>query len=64
MVIVTPTDRHKSVRNRFVIDVFVAFLCQVAFLIFSVSVGAFVIVRSLLFSLQVILIFLKLKKFI
>ena len=27
MVVVTQIDRHKSVRNRCVIEVFVAFLC-------------------------------------
>ena len=37
--VVTPTDRHKSVSNRCVIEVF----GDVAFLDFSVSLGAFVI---------------------
>ena len=44
VAVVTPTDRPKSVRNRCVIEVFMACLCcRVAFLDFSVGVGAFVI---------------------
>ena len=44
MTAVTPTDRPKSVRNRCVIEVLVAFLyCHVAFWIFLLSEGAFVI---------------------
>ena len=44
MTVVTPTDRPKSVLNRCVIEVLVAFLyCHVAFWIFSVGVGALVI---------------------
>ena len=47
MAVVTSTDRPKSVRNRSVIEVFVAFLCcRVAFL--DISVG----VRSRPFSLE------------
>ena len=44
VAIVTPTDRPKSVRNRFVIDVFVA-LFVLSFCAFDISVGdgAFVI---------------------
>ena len=43
VAVVTPTDRPKSVHNRCVIEVLVAFLCcQVAFWIFSVGVGVFV----------------------
>ena len=57
MATVTPTDRPKSVCNRCVIEVLVAFLCcHVAFLNFSVGVGAFVIglsqISSLSFSLK------------
>ena len=40
---VTPTDRPKSVRNRYVIKVLVAFLCCHVAFGFSVGVGAFVI---------------------
>ena len=44
MAIVTPTDRPKSVRNRYVIEVLVEFVCcHVACWVFSVGVGAFVI---------------------
>ena len=44
MAVVTPNDRPKSVRNRSLIEVFVAVLSRhVAFRIFSVSVGAFCI---------------------
>ena len=44
VVIVTPTDRPKSVRNRCVIDVFGGvFVFSCCFLDFSVGVGAFVI---------------------
>ena len=41
---VTPTDRPMSVRNRYVIEVFVGvFVYSCCFLDFSVGVGAFVI---------------------
>ena len=44
MAIVTPTDRHKSVSSRFVIEVFGGvFVLSRCFLDFSVGVGAFVI---------------------
>ena len=43
VAIVTPTDRHKSVRNRCVIEVLVAFLCCQVLLGFFVHVRAFVI---------------------
>ena len=44
MAIVTQTDSPKSVRNRFVIEVLVGFVCcHVAFWGFSVGVGAIVI---------------------
>ena len=47
VAVVTPTNRFKSVRNRCVIEVLEAFLCcQVAFRIFSVGAGAFVICLS------------------
>ena len=57
MAIVTPTDRHKSVRNRCVVEGFDGVLCcQVAFCFFlSVGVRAFVIGLSQIssfFSLQ------------
>ena len=42
--VVTPTDRPKSVRNRYVIEVFGGvFVLSVCFSDFSVVVGAFVI---------------------
>ena len=41
MTIVTPTDRLKSVRNRFVIEVFVGVLCCPLLFEFSVGVGVF-----------------------
>ena len=44
MAIVTPTDRHKSVRNRCVIEVFGGvFVLSRCFLDFSLGVGVFVI---------------------
>ena len=43
MAVVTPTDRPKSVRNRCVIKIFVAFLCCQLVVGFSVGIGAFVI---------------------
>ena len=53
MAIVIQTDRPKSVRNRCVIEVFGGVFCVVTLLFdFSVDVGAFVIVRSLPFSLM------------
>ena len=43
MTVVTPTDRSKSVRNRYVIDFLVAFLfCPLVFE-FSVAIGVFII---------------------
>ena len=48
VTVVTPTDRRKSVRNRCVIGVLVAFFFVLSrcFLDFSVGVGAFVIELS------------------
>ena len=47
MAVVTPTDRPKSVRNRCVIEVFVAFLCcYFALLDISAGIWAFVIELS------------------
>ena len=47
VAIVAPTDRPKSVRNRYVIEVFgCVFVLSRCFLNFSVGVGAFVIGRS------------------
>ena len=43
VAIVTPIDRHKSVRNRCVIEVLVAFLCCHVLFGFFVGVRAFVI---------------------
>ena len=44
VIIITPTDRPKSVRNRFVIEVLVAFLCcHVAFFDFYVDIETYVI---------------------
>ena len=44
MALVTPTDRPKSVRNRFLIDFFVAlFVLSLCPFDISVGVGAFVI---------------------
>ena len=39
----TPTDRPKSVRNRCVIEVLVAFVCCPLVFEFSVGIGGFVI---------------------
>ena len=51
MAIVTPTDRPKSVHNRYVIEVFGGvFVLLRCFLDFSVGVGAFVIGLSQIFS--------------
>ena len=55
MAVVTPIDRPKSVRNRCVIEVFVAFLCcDFAFWTFLLVYGLLSEngVRSLPFSLQ------------
>ena len=41
MAVVTPTDRPKSVRNRCVIEVLVAFLCCQMVVEFSVGIVAF-----------------------
>ena len=42
MAIITPTDRPKSVRNRFVVEVFGGiFVLSRCFLVFSVGVGFF-----------------------
>ena len=44
MAVVTPTDRPKSVRNRYAIDLFVAlFVLSLCHYDISASVGAFVI---------------------
>ena len=43
MTVVTPTDRPKSVCNRYVIEVFVAFVCCPLVFEFSVGIGGFVI---------------------
>ena len=43
MTVVTPTDRPKSVHNRCVIAVLVAFLCCPFVFEFSVGIGVFVI---------------------
>ena len=43
MVVVTTTDRPKSVRNRCVIEVLMAFWCCKFCFEFSVGIGAFVI---------------------
>ena len=43
VVIVTPTDRPKSVRNQCVIEIFVEFLCCHLVFEFSFGKGAFVI---------------------
>ena len=43
VAVVTPTGRPKSVRNRCVIEVLVAFLCCQFVVEFSVGIGAFVI---------------------
>ena len=56
MAIVTPTNYPKSVRNRFVIEVFGGvFVLSRCFLDFSVGVGAFVIGLSQIssFSLDI-----------
>ena len=59
VVIVTTTDRPKSFRNRCVIEVLVAFLCcHVAFWIFSVGAGAFVIGLSQISSFFSLFIYL------
>ena len=53
MAIVTPTDRPKSARNRYEIDVFgrVFFLCcHFCFLDITVGVGAFVIGLSHIYA--------------
>ena len=51
MTVVTPTDRPKSVRNRWVIKVLVAFFYVVTLLLdFSVGVGAYVTGLSQIFA--------------
>ena len=54
VAIVTPNDRPKSVRNRYVIEVFGGFFVVTLLFGFSVGVGAFVIGLSQLsfFSLN------------
>ena len=42
MTVVTPTDRPKSVRNRCVIEVLVAFVCCPLVFEFSVGIWGFV----------------------
>ena len=43
MAIITPNDRHKSVRNSYVNDVLVAFLCCQLVVEYSVGIRALVI---------------------
>ena len=51
MAIASPTDSPKSVRNRSVIEILVAFLCcRIVFLDFPVGAGAFVIGLNLISS--------------
>ena len=51
MAVVPPTDRPKSVRNRYVIEAFgVVFMLSRCCLDFSMGEGAFVIGRSQIFS--------------
>ena len=55
MAIVTPTDRHKSVRNRCVIEVYGGvFVLSRCLLGFSLDVGAFVIGLSQISSFSLV----------